>query len=61
MGLSPADYHFAVSELVKAANSMACCNGRVVCVMEGGYDVNESSDGLAHAAEAVANALLYTR
>jgi acetoin utilization deacetylase AcuC-like enzyme len=61
MGLRPADYHFAVSELVKVANSLPECNGRIVCVMEGGYDVDETTDGLALAAEAVAKALLYTR
>jgi len=50
LGLQPADFHWATQRLVEAAEAEPACKGRVVSVLEGGYDVSESleTSGLAH-------------
>ena len=50
LGLKPEDFHW-MGELVQSVADDVC-GGRVVSVLEGGYDVSKSSDGLATCAEA---------
>lgn len=54
MGLLPSDIHWATTQLVAAAEKL--CNGRLVSVLEGGYDVG-SQRGLARAVEAHVRAM----
>ena len=49
LSLGVADYEWLTKELVKLADE--CCGGRVVSVLEGGYDVDPGTDGLASAVQ----------
>jgi acetoin utilization deacetylase AcuC-like enzyme len=50
MGLSAVDHHWAASLITAAAQEL--CGGRVVSVLEGGYDVLPESLALPRAVEA---------
>jgi len=52
LNLEKEDYYWVTRELIKIANR--CCTGRIVSVMEGGYDLV----GLAESSEAHVKALL---
>lgn len=56
LGLLPQDFHAMVQELRVCAENM--CGGRLVSVLEGGYDVSSRTNGLAVAAEAHVKALM---
>jgi acetoin utilization deacetylase AcuC-like enzyme len=49
LGLKPDDFHWVTQEIQQVADNV--CNGKVVSVLEGGYDVAKS-EGLATCAEA---------
>jgi hypothetical protein len=46
--------------IVRAASEMASCRGRVVSVLEGGYDVDKDTNGLAQAVQAHVRELMRT-
>ena len=50
MGLSALDHHWAASLLAAAARDL--CAGRLVSVLEGGYDVQSDTNALPRAVEA---------
>jgi len=50
LGLKPEDFHWMADLVQQVADDV--CGGRVVSVLEGGYDVSKTSDGLATCAEA---------
>jgi acetoin utilization deacetylase AcuC-like enzyme len=50
LGLSIQDYAWATQQIAQVAEDM--CQGRLVSVLEGGYDVSPLSNGLACAVEA---------
>jgi acetoin utilization deacetylase AcuC-like enzyme len=50
MGLKPEDFHWAACEVKEFAEE--CCGARLVSVLEGGYDVDKTSEGLADSAAA---------
>ena len=50
MGLKPVDFHWMAEKIQVVADEV--CGGRVVSVLEGGYDVSKAADGLATCAEA---------
>ena len=50
LGLRADDFHAMTSEVKAVADEM--CEGRLVSVLEGGYDVAAATDGLAACAEA---------
>lgn len=50
MGLRTEDFHWATDLLRKAADEM--CSGRLISVLEGGYDIDPVSDALATSVEA---------
>ena len=50
MGLKPIDFHWMAEKIQIVADEV--CGGRVVSVLEGGYDVSKAADGLATCAEA---------
>jgi acetoin utilization deacetylase AcuC-like enzyme/rubrerythrin len=50
LGLKPADFHWSASLLRKTADDL--CGGRLISVLEGGYDITKNTSGLAKAAEA---------
>ena len=55
LGLSIADYAWVTRMLVQAANDQRLwpsCHGRVVSVLEGGYDIDPSTAGLRQGVEA---------
>ena len=50
VGLKPIDFHWMAEKIQIVADEV--CGGRVVSVLEGGYDVSKAADGLATCAEA---------
>lgn len=50
VGLKPIDFHWMAEKVQIVADEV--CGGRVVSVLEGGYDVSKAADGLATCAEA---------
>ena len=50
VGLKPIDFHWMAERIQVVADEV--CGGRVVSVLEGGYDVSKAADGLATCAEA---------
>ena len=50
VGLKPEDFHWMAEQIQIVADEV--CGGRVVSVLEGGYDVSKACDGLATCAEA---------
>jgi acetoin utilization deacetylase AcuC-like enzyme len=50
LGMRPEDFYWISRQLTAAADAL--CGGRVVSVLEGGYDLDDSTDGLARCAEA---------
>ena len=50
VGLNPIDFHWMADRIQVIADDL--CGGRVVSVLEGGYDVSKVADGLATCAEA---------
>jgi acetoin utilization deacetylase AcuC-like enzyme len=50
VGLKPVDFHWMAEQVQVVADEL--CGGRVVSVLEGGYDVSKTADGLATCAEA---------
>ena len=57
LGLSPADYYWVTEQLVQIADE--CCGGRLVSVLEGGYDIEHApSGGLVNAVEQHVQALI---
>jgi acetoin utilization deacetylase AcuC-like enzyme len=50
LGLLAEDYQHIAYEIQRIANEL--CEGRVISVLEGGYDLNGKTDGLAAACEA---------
>lgn len=55
LGLKPADFHWMTRLLQEAADEV--CAGRLVSVLEGGYDISKNADGLSNAAAAHVMAL----
>ena len=61
LGLSVADYKWATRQIMQAAAKCPSCRGRLVSVLEGGYDVagqTVAESGLAHCAKAHVLALM---
>ena len=61
LGLEAVDFHAATTMLVDAAEAEPLCGGRLVSVLEGGYDVageTVAESGLAHCAKAHVLALM---
>jgi len=54
--LQPNDFHTMVKELLNCAEVL--CGGRLISVLEGGYDVDSRTNGLAAAAEAHVTAMM---
>lgn len=54
-GYVEGDYAWATSEVLKLADE--CCDGRVVSVLEGGYDVRKETNALARSVAAHINAI----
>jgi acetoin utilization deacetylase AcuC-like enzyme len=52
LGLSVGDYAWATSILVEGSSDIASCRGRIVSVLEGGYDISPNTAGLRQAVEA---------
>ena len=52
LGLVVEDYAWATRQIVRAAETMPSCRGRLVSVLEGGYDIQKETGGLAQAAQA---------
>jgi acetoin utilization deacetylase AcuC-like enzyme len=50
LGLNPSDFHWMTSLIQDVADRV--CFGRVVSVLEGGYDVTKTTDGLSVSAQA---------
>lgn len=50
LGLKPEDFHWSARLLRKTADDL--CGGRLISVLEGGYDIAKNTSGLAKAAEA---------
>ena len=50
VGLNPIDFHWMAEQIQIIADDV--CGGRVVSVLEGGYDVSKAADGLATCTEA---------
>ena len=50
LGLKPADFHWSASMLRKVADDI--CGGRLISVLEGGYDITKTTNGLPQSAEA---------
>jgi hypothetical protein len=46
------DYAWATRQIVRAAAECGSCGGRVVSVLEGGYDLEEDTSGLPQAVQA---------
>lgn len=59
LGLLPEDFNYVAREVQAAADSL--CHGRVISVLEGGYDVRSRTDGLASSAEAHIHGLMKKR
>ena len=49
---------FHVTQIVKVARESKSCGGRIVSVLEGGYDLEPSTEGLAQAVQAHVQELL---
>jgi acetoin utilization deacetylase AcuC-like enzyme len=61
LGLEAVDFHAATTMLVSASETEPLCGGRLVSVLEGGYDVageTVAESGLAHCAKAHVLALM---
>ena len=52
LGLVAEDYAWATRQIVHAAAEISSCQGRVVSVLEGGYDLQRETNGLAQAVQA---------
>lgn len=52
LGLVVEDYAWATHQIVRAAAESPTCRGRVVSVLEGGYDIARETSGLAQAVQA---------
>ena len=52
LGLSVADYKWATRQIMQAAAKCPSCRGRLVSVLEGGYDLEPETNGLAQAVQA---------
>jgi acetoin utilization deacetylase AcuC-like enzyme len=46
------DYAWATRQIVQVAEECRSCGGRLVSVLEGGYDLSARTDGLAQAVRA---------
>jgi acetoin utilization deacetylase AcuC-like enzyme len=55
VGLKPEDFHWMTGLIKEVAEEV--CGGRLISVLEGGYDVSKGADGLATCAEAHVKAL----
>lgn len=56
MELQPEDFHFVTKHVCQVSQEL--CGGRVVSVLEGGYDIKTKTDGLAIACEAHVKGLM---
>jgi acetoin utilization deacetylase AcuC-like enzyme len=52
LGLVAEDYAWVTRQIVRTAERLETCHGRVVSVLEGGYDISPETNGLAQAAQA---------
>ena len=57
LGLRPEDFKWATQEVMEVGRELRCCNGRIVSVLEGGYDAGGSQSGLVQCVEAHVQAL----
>ena len=53
LGLVAEDYAWVTRQIVRTAERLETCHGRVVSVLEGGYDVGRTTNGLAQAVQAL--------
>jgi acetoin utilization deacetylase AcuC-like enzyme len=58
LGLAVQDIAWATRQVVRAAAECTACSGRVVSVLEGGYDLAPRSDGLSQAVQEHVRALM---
>jgi acetoin utilization deacetylase AcuC-like enzyme len=59
--LSVKDYRWATRQIVRAAAEIGTCRGRLVSVLEGGYDIDRDTSGLAQAVQAHVRELMRSR